>query len=111
MASFSPETWALIALVAGVAVIAILYTLAAQMREQVGMHDLKRRVHTLHEQYTSRLTAMRAKARALEELESLARRAPPQGPANDPLAPPTAPSGAPLEADFDFVDEPQRAAA
>lgn len=73
MASLSPETWVLLGVVAGLAVIAILYILAAQAREQVMTHDLKRRVHELHEQYTSRLAVMRARARALEELESISR--------------------------------------
>jgi hypothetical protein len=74
MTSFSPETWVLLGVVAGLAVIAILYIFAAQAREQVMTHDLKRRVHELHEQYTNRLAVMRARAKALEEMETMARR-------------------------------------
>lgn len=83
MTSFSPETWVLLGVVAGLAVIAILYIFAAQAREQVMTHDLKRRVHELHEQYTNRLAVMRARAKALEEMESAARHGWDEGTAGD----------------------------
>ncbi len=93
MVSFSPETWALLLSVSAFMVIAMLYTLAAAVREQVKLHELKCRVHELHEEYTSRLAAMRERARTLEALEG-------------------GTSGATVEGSFDFVeDEPNQRAA
>lgn len=88
MTDLPVEAWGVIAGVAALAVIGMLYVLAADVREQTRTHELKRQVHKLHGQYLARLSAMRARAKVLEELERGG-------------------SSPGIEGDYDLVDDPR----
>ncbi len=62
MTNFSLEVWFLLASVAGGGVLAMLFCLAAEVRNHAHVHDLKVKVHSLRLEYQAQVQARKEAA-------------------------------------------------
>jgi len=60
--NFTLEVWLLLAAVAGGGVLAMLFCLAAEVRNHAHMHDLKVKVHSLRLEYQAQVQARKEAA-------------------------------------------------
>ncbi|MEC9373865.1 MAG: hypothetical protein VYC34_08475 [Planctomycetota bacterium] len=60
MGGSSAEIWIIFGLIAAAATLGVLYALAARVRDEVAIHDLRIRSMRLRDEYLRRLESMRA---------------------------------------------------